>query len=113
MRVWQPSPVSATALRPAPFRPRFIPDTSGHASSMPRSHPCLASCRTWPPHEETEMSFKLTYSTMFDPPAELHTRFEDAMARTVRLLGRSHALHIGGEDRPSVKSAVSRNPADQ
>ncbi len=59
------------------------------------------------------MSFKLTYSTMFDPPAELHTRFEDAMARTLRLLGKSHALHIGGEDRPGAKSAVSHNPADQ
>src|SRR3989304_24288 len=26
------------------------------------------------------MAFKLTYSTMFDPPEELHTRFEAALA---------------------------------
>ena len=27
------------------------------------------------------MSFKLTYATMFDPPEELHQRFEAAMGR--------------------------------
>ena len=27
------------------------------------------------------MSFKLTYATMFDPPEELHQRFEAALAR--------------------------------
>ena len=59
------------------------------------------------------MSFKLTYSTMFDPPAELHTRFEDAMARTLRSLGATHGLHVAGADRRSAKSAISRNPADQ
>ena len=27
-----------------------------------------------------ETEFKLTYSTMFNPPEELHTRFEEALA---------------------------------
>ena len=27
-------------------------------------------------------AFKLTYSTMFDPPPALHERFEAALART-------------------------------
>ena len=27
-----------------------------------------------------EIPFKLTYATMFNPPEELHTRFEDALA---------------------------------
>jgi acyl-CoA reductase-like NAD-dependent aldehyde dehydrogenase len=59
------------------------------------------------------MTFKLTYSTMFDPPAELHTRFEEAMTRTLSSLGKTHALFIAGEDRAGANSAVSRNPADQ
>jgi len=45
------------------------------------------------------MSFRLTYSTMFDPPPELHTRFDAAMARTLGALGTYHPLHIAGEDR--------------
>ena len=49
------------------------------------------------------MSFKLTYSTMFDPPAELHTRFDAALARVRAGLGRTHAHHIDGAD---VKPAV-------
>jgi len=32
-------------------------------------------------------SFKLTYSTMFDPPAELHQRFDEALARFKANLG--------------------------
>lgn len=27
------------------------------------------------------MSFRLTYSTMFDPPPELHAQFDAALAR--------------------------------
>ena len=27
------------------------------------------------------MSFKLTYSTMFNPPAEMHERFEAALSK--------------------------------
>ena len=30
------------------------------------------------------MSFKLTYATMFDPPADMHARFEAALARSER-----------------------------
>ena len=39
------------------------------------------------------MSFKLTYATMFDPPEEMHERFEAALARRRRAtLGATHAL---------------------
>ena len=34
------------------------------------------------------MAFKLTYSTMFDPPEELHARFEAALAAAARRPGR-------------------------
>jgi 1-pyrroline-5-carboxylate dehydrogenase len=42
--------------------------------------------------------FKLTYSTMFDPPEALHERFETALERTRTLCGATHGHHIGGED---------------
>jgi acyl-CoA reductase-like NAD-dependent aldehyde dehydrogenase len=58
-------------------------------------------------------AFKLTYSTMFSPPPELHTRFDAAMARASETLGRRHALYIDGGDRSGAKTAPSRSPADQ
>ena len=45
------------------------------------------------------MTFRLTYSTMFDPPPALHERFEDAVARTRNELGKSHGHLIGGADK--------------
>lgn len=59
------------------------------------------------------MSFKLTYSTMFDPPAELHDRFDAAMAAQLLQLGRSHALYIDGEDRPGVRTRPLYSPTDR
>src|SRR2546426_10960923 len=58
------------------------------------------------------MSLRLTYSTMFDPPPELHTRFEAAMERTLGALGTYHPLHIAGEDRRGTQILAKRNPAD-
>jgi 1-pyrroline-5-carboxylate dehydrogenase len=58
------------------------------------------------------MSFKLTYATMFDPPAELHARFESAVQRVRACLGGKHSLHIAGEDRPGKRYFVKTNPAD-
>ena len=59
------------------------------------------------------MTFKLTYATMFDPPEELHTRFEAAMQRVLGRLGGSHPLYIAGADRPGPALLAKRNPADQ
>ncbi len=42
--------------------------------------------------------FKLTYATMFNPPPELHTRYEEALARVKAALGREHAMLIDGQD---------------
>lgn len=52
----------------------------------------------FPTLQATFMSFKLTYSTMFDPPPALHERFETALAAVRRRLGIRHAHWIGGED---------------
>jgi acyl-CoA reductase-like NAD-dependent aldehyde dehydrogenase len=44
------------------------------------------------------MSFRLTYATMFDPPAELHERFDAALARVRDTLGQRHDLFLDGAD---------------
>ena len=58
------------------------------------------------------MSFKLTYATMFDPPEELHQRFEAAMARVAGQLGRRHPLYIAGADRETSAVLPKVNPAN-
>jgi len=58
------------------------------------------------------MAFKLTYSTMFDPPEEMHTRFETALADVRAGLGSTHALHIGGRDVPGRRTYEKHSPAD-
>jgi 1-pyrroline-5-carboxylate dehydrogenase len=59
-----------------------------------------------------ESTFKLTYATMFDPPEELHTRFEEALARVKSGMGQEHAMLISGEDRFASKKLENRSPAD-
>jgi 1-pyrroline-5-carboxylate dehydrogenase len=59
------------------------------------------------------MSFKLTYSTMFDPPEELHTRFEAALGRARAKLGARHDHFIGGTDRQSLNYRDTRSPIDR
>ena len=59
------------------------------------------------------MTFKLTYSTMFDPPEELHSRFEAALAEVREGLGARHALHIGGEDVDAQRTYEKRCPIDR
>jgi len=59
------------------------------------------------------MSFKLTYATMFNPPEELHARFEAALARVLPKLAGRHPLYIRGEDRPTPKLLQRFNPADR
>ncbi|MGI9261037.1 MAG: aldehyde dehydrogenase family protein, partial [Woeseiaceae bacterium] len=44
------------------------------------------------------MAFRLTYSTMFDPPPELHERFDDALQTVRANLGGSYCHFINGKD---------------
>jgi 1-pyrroline-5-carboxylate dehydrogenase len=57
-----------------------------------------------------ESAFKLTYATMFNPPEELHTRFEDALAQLKGNLGQEYGMLIAGEDRFSVEKFTSSSP---
>ena len=59
------------------------------------------------------MSFKLTYSTMFDPPEELHTRFESALARVRGGLGSRHDHFVNGADRLGRRYRETKSPVDR
>ena len=58
------------------------------------------------------MGFKLTYSTMFNPPEEMHTRFEEALGRVRAGLGARHGLYVNGADVSTASWILKRNPAD-
>ncbi len=58
------------------------------------------------------MSFKLTYATMFDPPEELHTRFDAAVASVRAALGARHPLYIDGRDVEGAGTIEKRSPID-
>jgi len=59
------------------------------------------------------MTFKLTYSTMFDPPEEMHARFEAALREVRAALGTTHAMHVGGEDVRASHTYEKRSPVDR
>ena len=55
-------------------------------------------------------SFKLTYATMFNPPEELHIRFDEALAETKENIGAEFNMMIGGEERKSRDTFEDRSP---
>jgi 1-pyrroline-5-carboxylate dehydrogenase len=57
-------------------------------------------------------AFKLTYGTMFNPPEELHQRFEEALAEVRGRLGQEHGMLIGGKEHFSVEKFEDRSPAN-
>jgi 1-pyrroline-5-carboxylate dehydrogenase len=57
--------------------------------------------------------FKLTYSTMFDPPPALHERFEAALQRARGSLGQERPMWIGGAARAGAQSFEVRSPIDR
>ena len=58
------------------------------------------------------MTFRLTYSTMFDPPPELHGRFDGALAGLRSRLGRNWPHYIGGRDVAGHEWLEKRSPID-
>ncbi len=57
-------------------------------------------------------TFQLTYATMFDPPEELHTRYETALEEAKQKIGGAYGMLIGGEERFAGHQFKSINPAD-
>jgi 1-pyrroline-5-carboxylate dehydrogenase len=56
--------------------------------------------------------FKLTYATMFNPPEELHTRFNEALVRTRESLGKEYAMLVDGKDHYSEEKFEDYSPAN-
>jgi 1-pyrroline-5-carboxylate dehydrogenase len=54
------------------------------------------------------MSFRLTYATMFDPPPEMHERFDAALVTVRSTLGGRYPLFLNGAD-ADAKSYVARS----
>ncbi len=57
--------------------------------------------------------FKLTYSTMFNPPEELHTRFDAALGRVNASLGREFGMYINGRDVFADEKFEDRSPINK
>ena len=58
-------------------------------------------------------NFKLTYSTMFDPPEELHRHFDAAVTAVRGSLGAEHPMWIDGEDVRSAGQFSVHGPIDR
>ena len=68
---------------------------------------------TTPKTNAKSAPFKLTYATMFDPPQELHDRYERALARVKRDLGREYPMLIDGKEVRSAAKFEDRSPINQ
>ncbi len=61
----------------------------------------------------TPTGYKLTYSTMFNPPDALHRQFEDALTRVRATFGRTHPMWIDGAPRTGTSTFELRSPIDR
>ncbi len=59
-----------------------------------------------------DSSFKLTYSTMFNPPEELHTRYADAITAVKAKLGKEHGMFIDGKEHFTADKFEDHSPTD-
>ena len=60
-----------------------------------------------------QTKFRLTYSTMFTPPEELHTGFDEAVASLKANLGQEYGMIINGQDHFSAEKYENRSPINQ
>ena len=99
---------SSTAARSRRATPPWSARSRSSARSTTRGPATPAEARAaavrWPDAVDrtaVAMEYKLTYSTMFDPPPALHERFEAALARVRAGLGATHAqLHRRAQTTP-------------
>ena len=55
--------------------------------------------------------FKLTYASMFNPPEEVHERFEATLAHVkATQLGKTHAMLINNQDVEASSTYENRSP---
>lgn len=55
-------------------------------------------------------NFKLTYATMFNPPEELHTRYDTELAKVKANMGREYAMLINNKDVFADEKFEDRSP---
>ncbi|PKO17785.1 MAG: 1-pyrroline-5-carboxylate dehydrogenase [Chloroflexi bacterium HGW-Chloroflexi-10] len=60
----------------------------------------------------TQEKFKLTYGTMFNPPEELHTRYEVELSQFLATLGQEYPMLINGKEVFSKEKFEKRSPID-
>jgi len=60
----------------------------------------------------SESTFKLTYATMFNPPEELHTRFEEVLGEVKSRLGQEHGMIINGKEHFASEKFEDRSPSN-
>lgn len=60
-----------------------------------------------------QTKFRLTYSTMYTPPDELHTGFESAVDNLKANLGQEYGMLIDGKDHYSEEKYENRSPVNQ
>ena len=58
------------------------------------------------------MEFKLTYATMFNPPEELHKRFDAGLAKVKTGLGKEHAMIINNSDVFADEKFIDLSPVN-
>ncbi len=63
-----------------------------------------------PSRSRSPRGFRLTYSTMFDPPEQLHQSFERALATVKVTLGRTWPMLVGGRERTAAETFEDRSP---
>lgn len=56
--------------------------------------------------------FRLTYATMYDPPDELHSGYEAAVAQVKTELGKDYGMWIGGKEAFTKEKSENRSPID-
>ncbi|MBE0697492.1 MAG: aldehyde dehydrogenase family protein [Anaerolineaceae bacterium] len=54
--------------------------------------------------------FKLTYSTMFNPPQELHDRYDEALSQVKANLGKEYGMIIDGKERFTAEKFENHSP---
>jgi len=54
--------------------------------------------------------FKLTYATMFNPPEELHSRYEEALEKIKANLGAEYGMIINGQERFAKEKFEDHSP---
>ena len=59
------------------------------------------------------LPFRLTYSTMFDPPPALHQAFDEAVAKCLPALGQDHPLIVAGQPRDGAGFVAVHSPIDR